>query len=174
MQSRDIFLVAVLLSTGTLLRFILVIFGAPLTPNVLVAFYSLAIMLILPSFGEAIGIGFISGVLAALISCSLINPAFLISEPLGAAVCLLVYISLRYHRKVAPYIAAFAATIASGAAFTALSLSFAGVLALEEFPDPCNFLATIPIMITATALVNAVIAGLIYPFLRNYRERFPY
>jgi len=173
MDSRDIFLVAVLLSAGTLLRFILVMFGATVTPNVLVAFYSIAIMLILPSFGEAIGIGFIGGVIASLISRSLINPAFLMSEPLGAAVCLLVFISLRYHRRAAPYAAAFTATIASGVVFTALALSLAGIRVLEAYPDPGHFLATMAIVITATALVNAVIAGLLYPLLRNYLDRFP-
>jgi hypothetical protein len=172
MDSRDIFLVAILLSAGTLLRFILVMFGAPVTPNVLVAFYSIAIMLILPSFGEAIGIGFLSGVIAALISRSLINPAFLLSEPLGAAVCLFVFTSLRYHRKAAPYAAAFTATLLSGVVFTALALSLAGVQILEEFPDSGNFLATMAIVITGTALVNAVIAGLLYPYLMNYRESY--
>jgi hypothetical protein len=58
-DSKDIFLVAALLSAGALLRFILVLFGELITPNVIVAFYSLAIMLILPSFGEAIGIGLV-------------------------------------------------------------------------------------------------------------------
>jgi hypothetical protein len=171
MDSRVIFLVAVLLSAGTLLRFILVMVGEAVTPNVLVAFYSIAIMLILPSFSEAIGIGFISGVISALISRSLINPAFLLSESLGAAVCLLVFTSLRYHRKAAPCTAAFTATIASGVVFTALALALARVRILEAFPDPGNFLATMAIVITATALVNAVIAGLLYPFLRNYRNR---
>ncbi|MCE5297750.1 MAG: hypothetical protein MUE45_06775 [Methanoregulaceae archaeon] len=173
MDSRDIFIVAVLLSAGTLLRFILVMVGETVTPNILVAFYSIAIMLILPSFGEAMGIGFISGVISALISRSLINPAFLLSEPLGAAICLLVFISLRYHKRAAPYAAAFTATIASGAVFTALALSLAGVRVLEAFLHTGNFLATMVIVITATALVNAVIAGLFYPFLRNYQERYP-
>jgi hypothetical protein len=105
MDSEDLFLVAALLSAGALLRFILVLFGELITPNVLVAFYSIAIMLILPSFGEAIGIGLVSGIITALISQSLKNPAFLLSEPLGAAVCLLVFITLRYHKRAAPYAA---------------------------------------------------------------------
>jgi hypothetical protein len=71
MDSEDLFLVAALLSAGALLRFILVLFGELITPNVLVAFYSIAIMLILPSFGEAIGIGLVSGIITALISQSL-------------------------------------------------------------------------------------------------------
>jgi hypothetical protein len=68
MDSRDIFLVAALLSAGAFIRFILVLSGQPVTPNVMVAFYSIAIMVILPSFGEAIGIGLVSGGITALIS----------------------------------------------------------------------------------------------------------
>jgi len=96
-----------------------------------------------------------------------------LSESLGAAVAWLYFISLRYHRKAAPYAAAFIATIASGAVFTALALSLAVVRVLEAFPDPGNFLATIVVVITATALVNAVIAGLLYPFIRNYLDKNP-
>ena len=140
MDSKDIFLVAALLCAGALLRFILVLFGELVTPNVLVAFYSIAIMLILPSFGEAIGIGLVSGIITALISQSVINHAFLLSEPLGAAVCLLVFITLRYHKRAAPYAAAFAATIASGVVFAVLCRiscqqpDFRGICATRRLP----------------------------------------
>ena len=173
MDSKDIFLVAALLCAGALLRFILVLFGELVTPNVIVAFYSIAIMLILPSFGEAIGIGLVSGILTALISQSIINPAFLLSEPLGAAVCLLVFITLRYHKRAAPYAAAFTATIASGVVFAVLAVSLASSRISEEFVHPGDYLTSMAMVIMATALINALIAGLIYPVLVNYRDKNP-
>jgi hypothetical protein len=173
MDSRDIFLVAALLSAGALIRFILVLFGATVTPNIMVAFYCIAIMLILPSFGEAIGIGLVSGIIIALISQSLINPAFLLSEPLGAAVCLLVFISLRYHRKAAPYAAAFAATIASGVVFAVIAVALASSRILQEFVYPGDFLALMATVIVVSALVNALIAGVVYPALVRYRDKNP-
>jgi hypothetical protein len=173
MDSRDIFLVAALLSAGTVLRFILVLFGETITPNVMVAFYCLAIMLVVPSFGETIGIGLVSGIIAALISQSLNNTAFLLSEPLGAAVCLLVFITLRYYRRVAPYIAVIAATITSGVVFAVLTLSLASSRISEEFGTPGNFLALMTKVIIATVLVNVLIAGLIYPALVKYRDKNP-
>lgn len=170
MDSRDIFLVAALLSAGTIMRFILVMLGEAVTPNIMVAFYCCAIMLILPTFSEAIGIGLVSGVITALISNSLFNPAFLFSEPLGAAVCLLGFTTLRYHKGLAPYAATSVATVASGVAFTALALSLAGGRISEIFINPSGFLVSMTFIIIATALLNALIAGLIYPLLKNYRD----
>jgi hypothetical protein len=173
MDSRDIFLVAALLSAGAFIRFILVLSGQPVTPNVMVAFYSIAIMVILPSFGEAIGIGLVSGGITALISRSLINPAFLLSEPLGAAVCLTAFTILRYHKRIAPYAAALTATIASGAVFTALAVSFASTRISDAFGYPGNYVALMALVTIATAFINALIAGLIYPALVHLRERTP-
>lgn len=173
MNSRDIFLVAALLSAGAVIRFIFVLFGATVTPNIMVAFYCIAIMLIPPSFGEAIGIGLVSGSIIALISRSLFNPAFLLSEPLGAAVCLLVFISLRYHRKAAPYAAAFTATVASGIVFTVVAVALASSRILQEFVYPGDFLVLMAKVIMVSALVNALIAGSIYPALVQYRNKNP-
>jgi hypothetical protein len=88
MDSRDLFLISALLAAGTLFRFILVLFGSPVTPNVMVAFYGLAIMLTRSSFPAALGIGFLGGVLDAVVSSSVFNPAFLTSEPFGGGVCI--------------------------------------------------------------------------------------
>jgi hypothetical protein len=118
-------------------------------------------------------IGLVSGVIMALISSSLFNPAFLLSEPFGAAVCLLLFVTLHYHRKLAPYAATFTATIASGITFTALALALASGRITEAFIHPADFLVSMFIVIIATALLNALTAGLIYPFIRNYRDRTP-
>jgi hypothetical protein len=171
MDKLDIFIVAALISAGTILRFILVMLGEAVTPNTMVAFYSIAIMLILPTFGEAVAIGLVSGVIIALISSSLFNPAFLLSEPFGAAVCLLVFVTLHYHRRLALYAATFTATIASGITFTALALALASGRIAEAFIHPADFLVSMFLVITVTALLNALIAGLVHPLLKNYRDR---
>jgi hypothetical protein len=171
MDKRDIFLAAALLSAGTIIRFILVMLGEAVTPNTMVAFYSIAIMLVLPTFGEAVAIGLVSGVIMALISSSLFNPAFLLSEPFGAAVSLLVFVTLHYHRKLAPYAATFTATIGSGITFTALALALASGRITEAYIHPADFLVSMCLVIIATALLNALTAGLIHPLLRNYRDR---
>jgi hypothetical protein len=173
MDKRDIFFVAALISAGTIMRFILVMLGEAVTPNTMVAFYSIAIMLILPTFAEAVAIGLVSGVIMALISSSLFNPAFLLSEPFGAAVCFLVFITLHYHRRLSPYAATFTATFASGITFTALVLALASGRIEEAFAHPADFLVSMCLVIIATSLLNALIAGLIYPFLRNYRDKNP-
>jgi len=169
MNSRDMFLIAVLLSTGTILRFVLVMAGELVTPNVMVAFYSVIIMVFLRSFGGAIGIGLLSGIITALVSQSLVNPAFLLSEPLGAAVCLITFLSLQYHKRVASFVAAFAATVASGGAYTALALSMNSVRILAAFSDPMVFLFRMTIVITVTALVNACMASLLFHAIRTYQ-----
>ncbi|MDD1709532.1 MAG: hypothetical protein LUQ37_01340 [Methanoregulaceae archaeon] len=171
MDSRDIFLVAVLLSAGTFLRFVLVMAGEPVTPNVMVAFYSVIIMIFVRSFGGAIGVGLVSGIITALISQSLINPAFLLSEPLGAAVCLMTFISLRYHKRIASFAAAFAATVASGIVYTALALSISSARILGTFPDPTDFLFRMALIIIVTALINACMATLLYHTIRTYQGR---
>lgn len=170
MDSRDIFLIAFLLSVGTILRFLLVMAGETVTPNVMVAFYSVIIMVFLRSFGGALGIGFVSGIITAFISQSLVNPAFLLSEPFGAAVCLVTFLSLRYHRRVASFAAAFAATVASGVAYTALALSMNSTRILAAFPDPMDFLFRMAIVIMITALVNAFMASLLYHAIITYQH----
>lgn len=170
-DSRDAFLIGMLLSTGALVRFMLVMAGEPVTPNVLIGFSSLAIMVVLPSFSGAIGIGLASGIIAALISRSLLNPAFLLSEPLGAAVCLMVFSSLRHEQKSAPCVAAFLATLASGIVYSAIAVSLAGATVQVSFPVPGMFLLTMTMVILLTATANAVIAGMFYPSLVRYRAR---
>jgi len=166
MNSRDLFIVAALLCTGTIVRFILVQMGEPVTPNVLVAFYSLAIMVTLPSFGESVGIGFAAGIIASFISRSVFNPAFLISEPLGAAVCLGVFLALRYHKQAARFAAPLLATIASGLVFLSLAVSAGSSGVQAVFPDTRSFLITLLGVVAITALVNSLAAGLAYPHFR--------
>ena len=68
MKSKDIAIVGILLAIGAILRYFLAMLHTPLTPNMIIAFYCLAIILIAPKFYEAIGIGFVAGILSMLIS----------------------------------------------------------------------------------------------------------
>jgi len=96
MKSKDIAIVGILLAIGAILRYFLTALHTPLTPNMIIAFYCLAIILIRPKVYEALGIGIVAGILSMLISSSMFPPANLVSEPLGALTCFGLYaISLK-------------------------------------------------------------------------------
>jgi len=91
MKSKDIAIVGILLAIGAILRFFLTKLHTPLTPNMNIVFYCLAIILIRPKILEALGIGLVAGALSMLISSSMFPPGNLISEPIGALVCFVLY-----------------------------------------------------------------------------------
>lgn len=91
MKSKDIAIVGILLAIGAILRYFLAMLHTPLTPNMIIAFYCLAIILIRPKVLEALGIGLVAGILSMLISSSIFPYANLISEPVGALVCFVLY-----------------------------------------------------------------------------------
>jgi hypothetical protein len=168
MDSRDYLLIACLLTAGTVLRFILVLFNEPLTPNVLVAFYGLAIMAVGLSFGQSLALGLVAGAIMALISHSILNPAFLLSEPVGAFVCLGVFLSL----TPSPWrvgLSVFVATLASGIVFFASALSLGLVMISETFYQ-LPFLSIFLMLIFTTSVVNAMIAGLLFSRVRQFRD----
>ena len=102
MKSQDIAIVGILLAVGAIARLIATaLVPSPIVPNFVIVFYCLAIMLIAPRFKEALGIGIVGGIISALISHSLFPPANLISEPIGALVCLAVFLALKEKMKVA-------------------------------------------------------------------------
>jgi hypothetical protein len=169
MKSKDYFIITSLLASGTILRFVLVLFNEPLTPNVLVAFYGLAIMAVGLSFGQSLALGFLAGCIMALISHSLLNPAFLVSEPVGAAVCLGVFLSLNPSEWRAG-ISVFIATLASGVVFVILVLA-AGQTMPPEPGFAASLLSLFVILIIATAVINSVIAGFLFHRIKNFRNR---
>jgi hypothetical protein len=169
MDSRDYFLIACLLTAGTVLRFILVLINEPFTPNILVAFYGLAIMAIGLSFGQSLVLGFVAGGIMALISNSVLNPAFLLSEPVGAVVCLGVFLSL----TPSPWragLSVFVASLASGIIFFILTLSLGQVTISETFNYQLSLLSMFLILIITTAVINAIVAGFLYLRVRDFRD----
>jgi hypothetical protein len=119
MKSQDIAIVGILLAVGAIARFAALYAPLPpfLVPNFVIVFYCLAIMLVVPKFSQALGIGFIGGIISALISHSIFPPGNLISEPIGAVACLLVFQALKTKFSAAPFAATLVATLASGISF---------------------------------------------------------
>ena len=91
MKLKEIAIVGILLATGSILRYFLAMLNTPLTPNIIIAFYCLAIIVLKPKIFEALGIGIIAGFLSMVISGSVFPPANLISEA-GRCVCLFYFL----------------------------------------------------------------------------------
>ena len=163
MKSRDIAIAGILLAIGAVVRYLSLIIPGPIVSNLVIAFYCLAVILIVPTFREAIGIGLVAGIISALISHSIFPPANLISEPIGAVVCLAVYTALRT-RSVGPAVSTLTATLASGFSFVAIAIimliAAPGMLA-HTFTIGAFFMAILPIVVI-TALVNGLIVQILY------------
>jgi hypothetical protein len=163
MRLKDIAIVGILLAIGAILRYFLVMLNTPLTPNTIIAFYCLAIILIKPKIYEALGIGIVAGVLSMLISSSVFPVANLISEPVGAYICFIFYEILRHREKLAPMITTFIATLASGFIFAGIATLFVGetILAMYHGNFSEFFWVYVPIVVI-TAVFNAVIVQILY------------
>ena len=88
MKSRDLALVAILLAIGTVLYAFVPNFGA-VTPDLLVAFVVLAILLVRPKPLEGFGIGIVSGLLSMFFSKSSIAWLNIPAHAIGGFVCAL-------------------------------------------------------------------------------------
>ncbi|HUU75520.1 MAG TPA: hypothetical protein VMW63_05470 [Methanoregulaceae archaeon] len=159
-----------LLCIGAIVRYLLVSTENPIIPNILVAFYCLAIIVIMPDFLQALAIGVVFGLVAALISHSLFDPAFLVSEPLGAAVCLGSFMVFQNRIWGAPFLTAVAATLASGIAYTSLAVSFGQVKIINEFSGTEEFIIGICLIMAITALLNGLIVAIAYDKIVAFRE----
>ena len=174
MKSQDIAIVGVLLALGAIARFVAnsAAFLPPyLVPNFVIVFYCLAIMLIVPKFSEAIGIGFIGGIISALISHSMFPPGNLISEPIGAIACLLVFQALKSKFKGAPSVATLVATFASGIVFLCIIMLLVtmgeGLLFTPFNHDKFEslyafFTFMMGFIVIPTAIINTIIAQVLY------------
>ena len=172
MKVKDIALVGILLATGAILRYFLAMLNTPLTPNMIIAFYCLAIILIRPTVYEAIAVGIAAGVLSMLISGSVFPPANLISEPVGAYVCFSFYAVLKNRINLAPMVTTFITTLVSGFTFAGIATLFAGSTILAQYHG--NFqefvFAYIPIVVI-TAVLNAILVEVLYfPAKRLWKE----
>ena len=165
MKSKDIAIVGILLAIGAILRYFLAMLHTPLTPNMIIAFYCLAIILIRPKVLEALGIGIVAGILSMLISSSMFPPANLISEPVGALVCFGLYAAIQARTKLAPSVTTFISTLASGFTFAGIAIAFVGatVLASPKYNgDLMAFVAVFVPIVVITAVFNAIIVQILY------------
>ena len=158
MKSRDIAIIGILLAVGAIIRYMSLLIPGPIVSNRVIAFYSLAIILVVPTFREAIGIGGVAGIICALLSHSIFPPANFVSEPIGAVACLGVYLMLRDRFVLAPAVTTLLATFASGFSFILISILAVAPTVLGKFGTFEAFLAvTVPIVLI-TAAVNAGVA----------------
>ncbi len=163
MKSRDIAIVGILLAVGAILRYFLAMLHTPLTPNMVIAFYCLAIILIRPKVYEALGIGIVAGILSMLISSSIFPPANLVSEPIGALVCVGLYAVLKNRTRLAPTIVTFLTTLASGFSFAIIAIAFVGATILAKYNgNLMNFIIVFVPIVVITAVFNAVIVQVLY------------
>jgi hypothetical protein len=116
-RSKQLALVAVLIAIGAVLR----MFTPPIagiTPNFVIAMYCLAILLIRPNPGGAVGIGLVGGAVAMMFSKSPIPYLNLVSEPAGALACALTVLYLpapaRGGYSFKPALATIIGTLVSG------------------------------------------------------------
>lgn len=162
MKSRDIALVGILLAAGAIARYISLFVPGAIVANLTIAFYCLAIILVVPKFREAIGIGLVAGIICAVFSHSIFPLGNLISEPIGAVVCLAVYKLIKDHTRLAPAVATAIATPASGFSFIGITC----VVMLATSPDAtvgtvlAFAVAMVPIVASAV-IVNTIIAQII-------------
>jgi len=172
MKVKDIALVGILLATGAILRYFLAMLDTPLTPNIIIAFYCLAIILTRPTVYEAIAIGIVGGVLSMLISGSVFPPANLISEPVGAYICFSFYEVLKNRVNLAPMITTFITTLASGFTFAGIATIFASEEILANYGGSFQefVFAYVPIVVI-TAALNAIIVEVLYFPANRFLER---
>ena len=162
-RSKQMAVVAVLLAIGAVLRAITPPV-ALITPNFVIAMYCLAILLIRPNLGGALGIGFVGGAVAMIFSKSPIPYLNLISEPAGALVCALIVSYLpefsmkNYSFK--PILAAGIGTLVSGTLYITLNFKFALALPPDQMTVMWNA-AFITVVLPVTA-INAVLAQILY------------
>jgi len=160
-KSRDIAIVGILLAIGAIVRFFLLMVPGPITSNMVIAFYCLAIMLVRPTFPEAVGIGFVAGIISAMITHSLFPPANLISEPVGAVVCLALF-GLVGSRSLGPAAATLVATLASGFTFVAVAVMAMAAQIIGQATTLDVFMLAIVPIVVGTAVVNAIIVQVLY------------
>jgi len=163
MKSKDIAIVGILLAVGAILRYFLAMLHTPLTPNMIIAFYCLAIILVQPRVYEALGIGIVAGLLSMLISSSMFPPANLISEPLGALACFGLYAVLKSRTKLAPTVTTFVTTLVSGFSFAAIAILCVGATILAKYNGNLgDFVIVFVPIVVITAVFNAIIVQILY------------
>ena len=162
MKSKDIAIVGILLAVGVILRFFMALLDLPMTPNVIIAFYCLSIILVRPKIHEALLIGLVGAALSFIVSSSIFRPANFISEPLGALVCFALYALLQNKPAYAPGVTTFVATLVSGVSFAVIALAAVTMGIVISKSTIIGLVTVFAPIIIVTAVVNAIIAQILY------------
>lgn len=162
MKSQDIAIVGILLAVGAIVRYLSLVIPGPIVSNLVIAFYCLAIILVIPTFTEVIGIGIVAGIVCALLSHSIFPPSNLISEPIGAVTCLMTYKALMSRFSISPAVSTFLGTLASGTTFVVVAMLMVAPTILTKYDTMGAFVIAIIPIVGGTAIVNLVIAQILY------------
>lgn len=162
MKSQDIAIVGILLAVGAIVRYLSLVIPGPIVSNLVIAFYCLAIILVIPTFTEVIGIGIVAGIVCALLSHSIFPPANLISEPVGAVACLVTYKTLRDNFSFSPAPSTLIGTLVSGTTFVIVAMVLVAPAILSKFTTIGAFAAAVIPIVVLTAIANAVIVQILY------------
>jgi hypothetical protein len=162
MKSQDIAIVGILLAIGAIVRYLSLVIPGPIVSNLVIAFYCLAIILVIPTFTEVIGIGIVAGIVCALLSHSIFPPANLISEPVGAVTCLIAYRTLMGRLSISPAISTLLGTLASGTTFVVVAMLLVAPTIVSKFETMGAFAGAVIPIVVLTAIANAVIVQILY------------
>lgn len=162
-RTKQVAVVAVLIAIGAVLR----MFSpqiAGITPNFIIAMYCLAILLIRPNVGGALGVGLVAGAVAMIFSKSPIPYLNLISEPVGAITCALIAkylpeLSVKDY-SFKPVLCGTFGTLLSGLVYITLNFKFALHLPPEKIMGAWQA-AFIGVVLPVTA-INAVLVQVLY------------
>jgi len=164
----EILIAAVLIASGAVLKAISNTLFAftPLKPNMVIAMYVLAILLIRPKILEALAFGFIAGVICMFLPGA--TPyANIASEAVGALAAILLS-KLIYEMNLGkvpfqPAIITFFSTLASGYTFFLMLR----VLLLSGMEVGNMALGVFNMIIIGTAAANSVIVFVLHPALKK-------
>ena len=166
-EFRWITISTVLLALGAILHLVAPSF-AGITPNFLIATYVTAILLVKPSYKEAIGIGLVAGIIEMMTSKSSFAYGNLLSELVGSSIA---YLFARYgeflrfkHLDFRPAVTGFFATAFSGGTFVSI-LYFLGFAPLQVV-----IFAIAPLVLMVAA-VNLVLTVLLYFPAKEFFKR---
>ncbi|OPY38343.1 MAG: hypothetical protein A4E35_00766 [Methanoregula sp. PtaU1.Bin051] len=170
MEKKEIALIAVLLAAGTVLQYFLSMLHTLLIPDVITAFYCLAVIRFRPAINEAFGIGIAGGFLSMLIPGSILAPANLVSGPAGAYGCYYFYELFRDNTDLSPMIATFVATLVSGFTFVLVATVFVFGTILATFKNFGDFMGVYIPIIVLTAVLNGVIVQVLAMYPRRVAD----
>lgn len=155
---RWVAIAALLLAIGSIMRIVSPSF-AGVTPNWIITMYCITLLIVRPTVPKAMAIGLVAGAINTFTSKSPLPHIGLLSEPVGALVCVLL-MSLPFALKIGPvsfrpaFIALFT-TLASGFTFITTFKLIMGV------PLQVYLYGMMPVVLF-TAAANTVLTQLLY------------